>query len=622
MTEPATLGEARREIERLRARAEVDAQSALLQSIRASARSVDALHHANAVKIIRSSTSWKLTAPLRAAVFLATRGPGAGLRAGRRVAKVVTEQGLSTAAAKLRRRVRLGLGRLTRPRKAAAATEAARTAPPAILPAPSLLAPRVLIIAELSIPQCAKYRVWQKQEHFALLGTECTVVDWHKTEACHSALHEHALVIFYRVPGRAPVLELIREARQLGLTTYWEVDDLIFDIDEYKNSNLATLTKTLRAEVLEGIALYRTAMLACDRTIASTAALADAMQKAGAGPSTVVENALDEETLRAAEAIRAGRRPRGDGSILMAYGSGTKTHDADFAVAAEALADIMRQRPEVRLRIIGDLTLPKSLFPFLDRIERLPGTGYVPYLRLLAEADLTIAPLEATLFNDAKSNIKFLEASMLGLPSVCSPRTNFRTVIRQGENGFVAEDTAEWREALLRLIEDAGLRGRVAAAALEDVLARYSPRMIAERQLAPIVAGLDRRPRPALRVLAVNIFFAPTSFGGATIVAEEMAKRLHARDDTDVFVFTSREDNSPQYTLRRYDLDGLPVISVRLPGHDPIGEFDNPEMGQIFAERAAGGGAGRGSFPLAADARRVDAARLPGRGHSLRGDRA
>src|SRR5206468_1768656 len=144
MTEPATLAEAQREIERLRARAEVDAQSALLQSIRASARSVDALHHANAVNIIRSSTSWKLTAPLRAAVFLATRGPGAGMRVGRRVAKVVAEQGVSTAAAKLRRRVRLGVGRLIRPRKAAG-TEAAAAAPPAILPAPGLLAPRVLI---------------------------------------------------------------------------------------------------------------------------------------------------------------------------------------------------------------------------------------------------------------------------------------------------------------------------------------------------------------------------------------------------------------------------------------------------------------------------------------------
>ncbi|MBC7801777.1 MAG: glycosyltransferase, partial [Gemmatimonadaceae bacterium] len=218
-----------------------------------------------------------------------------------------------------------------------------------------------------------------------------------------------------------------------------------------------------------------------------------------------------------------------------------------------------------------------------DRIERLPATGYRAYLGLLGAADIAIAPLEDTVFNDAKSNIKFIEASMLGLPSVCSPRANFRSVVTDGQDGFLADTDAEWLDALVRLATDPALRDRVGQAAYAAVTDRYSPRRIAEQQVAPLIAGLDCRPRTAMRVLAVNIFFAPVSFGGATIVAEHMVRALNARSDTEVFVFTSREGGS-QYLLHRYAWAGVPVVGVTLPRHDVIAEFDNPEMAAVFAD--------------------------------------
>ncbi len=578
---PASLDEARREIDRLHELAEVNAQSALLHAMRASALEMDVQRRAAQVQIIRTSTSWRVTFPIRAAAYLLTKGPRAGLRTARRVAGVVAKEGMGEAAAKVGRRLRsLAPKRARRPDPAIRDSYARKPGPAA----PAILAPRVLIVAELSLPQCAKYRVWQKQAHLSLLGTDCTVLDWNNIEACRSALQTHALVIFYRVPGFADVLSLIEEAKRLQVTSFWEADDLIFDLGHYQaNRNLDTLDPALRREVLSGVELFRAAMLACDRTIASTAALAERMQEAGAGPTTVIENALDAETVRAAEAVRARPRPQG-GAVVVAYGSGSKAHDIDFTMAAPALAELLRRRPEVRLRLIGDLTAPAALLPHADRIERLAATGYVAYLGLLGEADISLAPLEATAFNDAKSNIKFIEAAMLGLPSVCSARANFRSVIENGANGFLADDDDAWLDALTRLVDDPALRRRLGEAARATVLGRYGPEIVARQQVAPLTAGLDRRTRPALRVLAVNIFFAPISYGGATIVAEQMAQRLQARPDTDMFVFTSRGDESAQYMLRRYDWDGVPVIAVRLPRHDVISEFDNPEMAVVFAD--------------------------------------
>ncbi len=576
-TPPASLDQALAEIGRLHELADVNAQSALLHAMRASALEQDVQRRAAQVRTIRASTSWRLTSPLRAAVFLMTRGP----RAAGRIAGVVAKDGVGAAAAQMQRLLRRLLPQRAR-RPDPAILEGYARKPDAA--APAILAPRVLIVAELSLLQCAKYRVWQKQAHFARLGTACTVLDWNNIEACRSALQTHALAIFYRVPGFADVLSLIEEANRLGVASVWEADDLIFDQGHYEaNRNLDTLDPALRREVLAGVALFRTAMLACDRTIASTAALAERMQEAGAGPTTVIENALDAETIEAAAAARARPRPSG-GAVVIAYGSGSKAHDIDFTMAAPALAEVLARRPAVRLRLIGDLTLPAVLLPYAERIERLAATGYVAYLGLLGEADISIAPLEATAFNDAKSNIKFIEAAMLGLPSVCSGRANFRTVIDPGANGFLADDDAAWLEALLRLVDDAGLRQRLGQAALATVLGRYDPEIVARQQVAPLTAGLDQQTQPALRVLAVNIYFAPVSYGGATIVAEQMARRLHARPDTDMFVFTSREDASAQYTLRRYDWESVPVIAVRLPSHDVIAEFDNPELATVFAD--------------------------------------
>ena len=453
--------------------------------------------------------------------------------------------------------------------------------------APAIVAPRVLIIAELTLPQCGKYRVWQKQEMLQALGLSCTVVNWHDIRRARSRLQTHALVIFYRVPGMPNVMELFEETQRLALPSFWEVDDLIFDRQIFSgNRNVAMLDRELRDGLLSGVTFYRKAMLACDRAIASTAVLADTMRAAGVRDACVIENALDSETLEAAAAIRARRHRAEDGTVIVTYGSGTKTHDADFLVAAPALTQLLRENEQVRLRVVGYLNLPSTFDEFGARVERLPGMDYRNWLELLGDSDISLAPLEATLFNDAKSNIKFLEAAVLGVPSVCSARTTFRTAITHGENGFLADFEQDWMDALKLLVGDAERRARVGAAALATVNARYSPAAVARAQVAPLVAGLDRRPpRAALRVLVVNVLFWPRSFGGATIVAEEMARRLNARADTEVFVFTTQaRDFDPSGTVVRYECDGIQIFGVKAPPGDSILDFDNPEMAEIFAD--------------------------------------
>lgn len=544
--------------------------------------------------IMRASRSWRITAPLRFVARVARQRPtGFSGRLGYLIGLTrasLKQHGLMVTLRKVllapwTHGTRL-FGNFSADMNGGSSVGAVNIADlPSPPPALERLEMRVLLVAELGLPQCRLYRVLHKQQMLDRLGIGCTVVDWHDVAKCRSLLYTHSVAIFYRVPGFPDQLELIREAKALGVATYWEVDDLIFDKAKYvENSNLASLDDETRKGIMAGIPLYRAAMLECGAGIGSTDGVADAMREAGISRVTVIENGLDSEALRVA--ARVQQLPwRSDGLTRIIYGSGSRAHDADFKVAAPAIRRILLKNPNVRLRVVGDLSLPEDYDAVEGQVERLPSVDYATYMRLLAECDVTVAPLENTAFNEAKSNIKFLEGAIVGLPAVCSSRAAFRSLIDPGINGFLADDDVAWERALDALVADPEMRSSVASRARDHVMAHYPLDRIAEEQLAPLVRSLDKNRR-RLRVLGVNIFFSPHSFGGATIVAEETMKLLNQRGDIDYAMFTSLPPGELRpYELVRYGSHGGNVFGMALPLEAaPSYNYSNPHSPDAFLE--------------------------------------
>ncbi|KXV62444.1 glycosyl transferase [Acetobacter orleanensis] len=590
--------------------------SAQIQGMRVDGLAHEAAHLRHILHVQQQTVSWRVTAPLRVVRHLMKGQLPTGQKIPvvyRRVREVYQDEGVKGVTQRLQARLpqtKLGrmVGRLTPDRKKPSSGAAASARPSTlqthevklrpvtaeerqktleVIYTQSLgetrgqLAPRFLIIAELSLRQCAKYRVWQKEEQLRSLGWAVDVVDWREAEQALSALQTCTEVIFYRVPAFESVENLLQETRRLGLSPWWEVDDLIFSAELYQeNGNLQTLDKAEQNQLLFGVRLFRKCLLSCDRAIASTRVLAQAMRDAGIPSAVVIENALDQQTIDIARSLAEYGVPAHDTTqeIRIVYGSGTKTHDADFRVAAKGILAAMQTDPRLTLCIIGDLTLPESFEAVKDRVQTLAGRDYAAYLGLLAQADMTIAPLEPTVFNDAKSNIKFLEAAILKVPAVCSPRDAFLQVMRDEENGLLAEQDTQWRDAILRLAEDAALRARLGQQAYEDVLGRYSPEQITQQQVLPVFGRpVENRSKTNLHVLCVNVYFSPRSFGGATFVAEEMVRRLQRLPDVDVSVMTSRPElhNRGKASVR-YSVGGCSVLGVRVPpDHDRVGGIDN-----------------------------------------------
>lgn len=89
----------------------------------------------------------------------------------------------------------------------------------------------------------------------------------------------------------------------------------------------------------------------------------------------------------------------------------------------------------------------------------------------------------------------------------------------------------------------------------------------------------------AVKILIANCHFAPDSFGGATVVAEETATRL-ADMGHDVVVFTSTSDGDLEtHQLFRYESAGIPVVAIKVPERRTLrSEYDDPGVTRQFRQ--------------------------------------
>ena len=520
-----------------------------------------------------TSTSWRLTDPMRKGVTFSRKAKKAIIIA----LRILKTHGVEKTARKgysvLRRDGVSGvidrLRHMGQVQTVHHQIVTAKVLPALTLSAEDVLVPRILIIAEMSIPQCRKYRVDQKAELFKKLNIPVTVLDWTDMNACMNALQSHSAVIFYRVPAFESVHQIFNECDRLNLPTWWEVDDLIFDAEILKNSRtINELDADTVRGLLDGAHLYRSAMLRCKSGIASTVHLAEAMESCGIKQTVVVENALDPETIISAQSLTDTRKSESDGIVRIVYGSGTSTHNVDFEEASDAILNILKRNPNVHFRLIGVLKLPESFESVKSQIERIDFCAYTDYLKILNECDISIAPLEDYIFNNSKSNIKYIEASIIGLPSICSPRPTFAQVITHEVNGYLCSTTEEWEDAFQQLISSPELRRKIGQEAKLNVLHHYSPENIAVEQVSKILAGFGRLQSVSNKkqVLSVNCFYHPRSFGGATVVAEALNKRFYDNENIDLHVLTSlSEDYGPLNTLRRYEAFGQDCYGIVIP---------------------------------------------------------
>lgn len=82
-------------------------------------------------------------------------------------------------------------------------------------------------------------------------------------------------------------------------------------------------------------------------------------------------------------------------------------------------------------------------------------------------------------FINCKSEIKFVNAGAAGLPLITTPNPAYRHTIRNGQNGFLAENIDDWMKYIDLLIKNEKKRKQIGLAAKEEVYSVYSPENVA-----------------------------------------------------------------------------------------------------------------------------------------------
>ena len=308
-------------------------------------------------------------------------------------------------------------------------------------------------------------------------------------------IDKFSIVVFHRVSWTPKIEKLLNALCERKKTVLFDTDDLIFDADLFKKTAAYGAMNALERKQYDtgvGKEFLRHPAIAAFST--STAFLADRLRPFGK-PVFVVPNRLSEEDVKNAERLRElgtrnkelgnrekelGMRNKESGkgtprAVIIGYFSGSTGHDRDFGTVANVLAEVLEAHSNVRLFIAGPLMFSGALEKVRDRIVRVSYVSRPKHFKNLAHIDITIAPLEiGDLFCEAKSELKFFEAGLVGVPTVATATRTFREAIHDGVDGFVAMNESEWREKLERLILDIDLRKRMGERARETALERYS----------------------------------------------------------------------------------------------------------------------------------------------------
>lgn len=317
----------------------------------------------------------------------------------------------------------------------------------------------ILFVNGCTLAHPTRYRVEHQIEQLEACGLSSDVVLY--TEVKPEKIKFYRAVVVFRCPITENVKKLIDRAHYFNKRVFYDVDDLVIDT-KYTDGikYVEQMSREDRALYDDGVKRMGETMQLCDYCITTTPALKRELEKYGK-EVFVNRNVASEEMVKLS--LNAVKRvKKNQGEIVIGYLSGSITHNPDLELIMPALIKIMDEFSNVKLCVMGYLDLPDELGRFEGRIIRRKFSDWRGLPEVIAGLDINLAPIEETLFNEAKSENKWTEAALCKVVTVASDFGAFREVIEDGETGMLCKTGKEWYEKIRKLVLDEGLRKRIA----------------------------------------------------------------------------------------------------------------------------------------------------------------
>jgi hypothetical protein len=258
-----------------------------------------------------------------------------------------------------------------------------------------------------------------------------------------------------------------------GKPIVYDYDDAIFHIYD---RNRSPLIRTMLAGKLEPLLRRVSACLCGNAYLRDYAA-------------QFCDDCIILPTVVDTDAYRPAARKSGAQPIVIGWIGSPSTWE-NVQPLLPLLEQVCREQGTI-VRAIGAGSAAKAdMFPGLELIEWNESSE----ARDLAGLDIGIMPLLDLPFQRGKSGYKLIQYMACGLPVIASPIGVNEEIVRDGSNGFLADDLEQWRSALLRLIEDSELRETLGRAGREIAehdysLKAHAPRLIEVLQRAATKRG-------------------------------------------------------------------------------------------------------------------------------------
>jgi glycosyltransferase involved in cell wall biosynthesis len=258
--------------------------------------------------------------------------------------------------------------------------------------------------------------------------------------------------------------QLVNQIRKDGACLVYSIDDNLLDLESVP---------------LHVRSVVRYFCRVADGILVSTEYLKDRLHHFNSHiyvlPNTLDERLFSENHKRAPEGRKTGARK------IIGF-MGTFTHDADLMMVLQALRKILRKQIDsIQLQLVGGFSSQTVVHSFqglpLDVLKLNPidmaYPNFIPWMMKNLSWDVGIAPLENTIFNRCKSDIKFLDYSALGIPGIYSRVPSYEGTVYHLETGYLVENTVSaWTEALDELLSNNELRSQLAINAQEYVFTK------------------------------------------------------------------------------------------------------------------------------------------------------
>lgn len=166
-------------------------------------------------------------------------------------------------------------------------------------------------------------------------------------------------------------------------------------------------------------------------------------------------------------------------SIKIGY-MGSIYHSWDLMLIEESIKNVKEYFSKKDIKIYFELIGgTDNQLDFANQIDIpsdcQPYFKFVEWFKNTVDWDIAIAPLEDSNLNICKSELKYLEYAVLGIPGVYSNIGPYSNCIVHENNGLVAFNNSpeEWEQLIIRLIEDTDLQKNIVMNAYEDVKNNY-----------------------------------------------------------------------------------------------------------------------------------------------------